>query len=51
MDIYIIGIPYPEKALKKDLWEIVKQSKTPPKYATDELAKEKGMHLNSTDED
>ena len=34
---------------EKDLWEIVKQSKTSPKYATDELAKEKGMHLYGID--
>ena len=42
---YITGIRYPEDALKKDLWEIIKQSRTPPKYATDEIAKEKGMCL------
>ena len=37
------GIPYPENALKKDLWDIVKMSKTPPKYVTDQIAKEKGI--------
>ena len=34
---------YPDNALKKDLWEIVKQSRTPPKYATDQMAKEKDV--------
>ena len=42
LNLYITGIPYPEDALKKDLWEIIKKSKTPPKYAIDEIAKEKG---------
>ena len=36
------GIPYPENALKKDLWDIVKKFKTTPKYVTDQIAKEKG---------
>ena len=34
---------YPENALKRDLLEIVKQSKTSPKYATDEIAKNNGV--------
>ena len=50
-DIYAIGIPYPEKALKKDIWEIVKDSKPSPIYATDEIAKEKGMQLNGIDKE
>ena len=50
-DIYAIGIPYPEKALKKDIWEIVKDSKPSPIYAIDEIAKEKGMQLNGIDEE
>lgn len=41
---FAIGIPYPEKALKKEMWEIIKQNKPPPKYVTDEFAKEKGKH-------
>ena len=36
-------IRFPENALKRDLWEIVKQSKTSPKYATDEIAKDNGV--------
>ena len=37
--------------MKKDLWEIVKQSKISPKYTTDELAKEKGMCHNGIDQE
>ena len=36
------GIPYPEKALKKDLWEVIKTARRPPTYAIDKLAEEKG---------
>ena len=35
---YVIEILYPQNALKRDLWEIVKQLKTSLKYATDEIA-------------
>ena len=38
----IIGLTYPEKAIKKDLWEIIKKSMTPPVYAIDKIAKEHG---------
>ena len=37
----IIGTLYTEKALKEDLWGIVKQSKTSPKYASKELIRER----------
>ena len=38
----LLGIAYPEKALKKDLWDIIKKSKTPPIYVIDKIAEEKG---------
>ena len=37
-----IGIAYPDKALKKDLWDVIKKSKTPPVYVIDKIAEEKG---------
>jgi len=36
------GIAYPKKAWKKDLWDVIKKSRTPPKYVIDKIAKEKG---------
>ena len=36
-----IGIAYPDKALKKDLWDVIKKSKTTPVYAIDKIAEEK----------
>ena len=30
---------YPEKALIKDLWDIIKKLKTPPVYVIDNIAK------------
>ena len=38
----IIGLAYPVNALKKDLWDVIKKSRTPPVYAIDKIAKEKG---------
>ena len=29
-------------ALKKDLWDVIKKSKTPPVYVIDKIAEEKG---------
>ena len=41
-EINVTGITYPEKPLKKDLWDAIKKSKTPPVYAIDKIAEEKG---------
>ena len=41
-DVFDIGLAYPEKALKKDLWDVIKKSKTSPVYVTDKIAEEKG---------
>ena len=38
----LIGLAYPENALKKDLWDVIKKSRTPPVYAIDKIADEKG---------
>ena len=40
--LMFIGLAYPEKALKKDLWDVIKKSKTSPVYVTDKIAEEKG---------
>ena len=37
-----IGIPYPEKALKKDLWNVIKAARRSPEYVIDKIAEEKG---------
>ena len=42
LDHMLSGIAYPDKALKKDLWDIIKKSRTPPVYAIDKIAEEKG---------
>ncbi|XP_065889075.1 uncharacterized protein [Dysidea avara] len=39
-------IAYPESSLKRDLWEIIKQAKTPPRYAIDEIAGSKVLSAN-----
>ena len=44
--MYVISILYPKKALKKKIWKIIKQPKPSPIYATNETAKEEGMHLD-----
>ena len=36
------GSAYPEKALKKDLWNIIKAERRPPEYAIDKIAEERG---------
>jgi len=36
------GIAYPKKALKKDLWDVIKESRTFPEYVIDKIAEEKG---------
>ena len=38
-DNMFIGLAYPEKALKKDLWDVIKKSKTSP---VNKIAEEKG---------
>ena len=43
----ITGIAYPEKALKKDLWNAIKESRRPPEYVIDKMAEEKGDYTNS----
>ena len=43
----ITGIAYPEKALKTDLWNAVKESRRPPEYVIDKMAEEKGDYINS----
>ena len=40
--LMFIGLVYPEQALKKDLWDVIKKSKTSPVYVTDKIAEEKG---------
>ena len=42
----ITGIAYPEKALKKDLWNAIKESRRPPEYVIDKVAEEKGDYIN-----
>ena len=37
----IIGLAYPVNALKKDLWDVIKKSRTPPVYAIIKLLKKK----------
>ena len=43
----ISGIAYPEKALKKDLWNAIKESRRPPKYVIDKMAEKKVTYFNS----
>ena len=43
----ITGIAYPEKALKKDLWNAIKESRRPPEYVIDTMAEEKGDYFSS----
>ena len=43
--VLYVGISYPEGALKKDMWEIIKQSRTPPKHVVDEIVREKGLFI------
>ncbi|XP_065911844.1 uncharacterized protein [Dysidea avara] len=38
-------IAYPESSLKRDLWEIIKRAKAPPRYAIDEIAGSKGHEV------
>jgi len=38
----VIDLAYPENALKKDLWDVIKKSRTPPVYIIDKIAEEKG---------
>ena len=40
--VTLTGIAYPEKALKKDLWKVIKDSRRPPEYVIDKIAEEKG---------
>ena len=40
--MWSIGIAYPDKALKKDLWDVIKTART-PRYAIDEMAGSKDM--------
>ena len=40
--IHLISYAYPEDALKKDLWDVIKKSRTPPIYAVNKIAKAKG---------
>ena len=44
--ILITGIAYPEKALKKDLWNAIKESRRPTEYVIDKVAEEKGDYIN-----
>ena len=37
-----MGIAYSEKALKKDLWNIIKVARRPPEYAIDKIAEKRG---------
>jgi len=41
-DDNVTGIAYPEKALKKDLWNVIKECRTPPEYVIVKIAEEKG---------
>ena len=41
----ISGIAYPEKALKRDLWNAIKESRRPPEYVIDKMVEEKGLIL------
>ena len=42
---YYIGIEYPEKSLKKELWSLFKAHKPRSvKYVVDEIANEKGKY-------
>ena len=45
-DFLITGIAYPEKALKKDLWNAIKESRRPSEYVIDKVAEEKGNYIN-----
>ena len=44
--LLIMGIAYPAKALKKDLWNAIKESRRPPEYVIDKMAEEKGDYIN-----
>ena len=46
MIFLITGIAYPEKALKKDLRNAIKESRRPPEYVIDKVAEEKGDYIN-----
>ena len=45
LDVTVTGIAYPEKALKKDLWDVVKSLRATPEYVTDKIAKDKGIQF------
>ena len=50
IELYVTGMAYPDKALKKDLWDIIKKSRTPPVYAIDKISEGKGtINLYTTD--